>query len=218
MPPASAQTFFRSYAMSSMIPDPENYFRGFIPPREALLLELEEEAAREAIPIVGPVVGELLYILARAAAARNILELGTATGYSAIYLARALPPGGKVITLELSDAMARRARSNFTRAGLTSQVEVRVGPALELMAPMTETFDLIFMDINKESYLPALPHCRRVLKVGGLLITDNVGFAGADPFNQEIFRHRSWRVVHLLSFLPQHSPEKDGLSLALRVE
>jgi predicted O-methyltransferase YrrM len=204
--------------MSVMIPDMENYFRGFIPPRDALLLALEEEAARESIPIVGPVVGELLYILARVTGARNILELGTASGYSGIYLARALPPGGKLITLELSGAMARRARANFLKAGLDQLVEVREGQALDLMAAMTGTFDLIFLDIDKESYAPALPHCRRLLKVGGLLIADNVGFAGADAFNREIFGQKAWRAVHLLSFLPQHSPEKDGLSLAVRVE
>jgi caffeoyl-CoA O-methyltransferase len=204
--------------MSVMIPDLEKYFSGFIPPRDALLLELEAEAARESIPIVGPVVGELLYILARAGGAKNILELGTASGYSAIYLARALPPGGKLISLELNAAMAQRARANFSRAGLTECIEVRVGQALELMAVISETFDLIFLDIDKESYLPALPHCRRLLKKGGLLLADNVGFAGADPFNREIFHQSGWRVVHLLSWLPQHSPEKDGLSLALRLD
>jgi caffeoyl-CoA O-methyltransferase len=204
--------------MSAMIPDMENYFRGFIPPRDALLLALEEEAARESIPIVGPVVGEFLYILARVAGAKNILELGTATGYSAIYLARALPPGGKVISLEMSEVMAQRARGNLARAGLTEQIEVREGQALDLMAALTATFDLIFLDIDKESYASALPHCRRLLKVGGLLIADNVGFAGADAFNREIFQQKYWRAVHLLSFLPQHSPEKDGLTLAVRVE
>ncbi len=204
--------------MSLMIPDLENYFRGFIPRREALLLALEEEAARESIPIVGPVVGEFLYLLARATGAKNILELGTASGYSGIYLARALPPVGKLVSLELSADMARRARANFLKAGVAEQVEVREGQALELMAAMTGTFDLIFLDIDKESYAPALPHCRRLLRVGGLLIADNVGFAGADAFNREIFTQPSWRAIHLLAFLPQHSPERDGLSLAVRVE
>jgi caffeoyl-CoA O-methyltransferase len=204
--------------MSVMIPDLDNYFRGFIPPRDALLQELEEEAARETIPIVGPVVGELLYLLARVSGARNILELGTASGYSAIHLARALTPEGKVISLEIDAAMAQRARANFARAGVEKRVEVRVGQALDLMAAMTETFDLIFLDIDKESYLPALAPCRRLLKVGGLLVADNVGFAGADPFNREIFSQSGWRVVQLLALLPQHSPEKDGLCLALRVE
>jgi predicted O-methyltransferase YrrM len=184
-----------------------------------LLLELEQEAQQEGIPIVGPVVGELLFILARATGAARILELGTATGYSAIYLGRASEPvAGRVLTLEMDETMALRARANFARAGLESRLEVRVGEALKLMAHMSGPFDLIFMDIDKESYLPALEPCRRLLKLGGLLVTDNVGFSGAAGFNREIFQQRAWRTVHLLSLLPQHSPEKDGLSLALRVE
>ncbi len=205
--------------MCAMLPDLENYFRGFIPPRDELLLELEGEAEREKIPIVGPVVGELLFILARAMNARTILELGTATGYSAIHFGRAVAPAeGRVTTLEMSAAMAQRARSNFARAGLAQRIEIRVGDALSTMATLTPPFDLIFLDIDKESYVKALPHCHRLLRSGGLLVADNVGFEGADDFNREIFaRHQEWRTVHLLCSLPLHSPEKDGLSLALKV-
>ena len=205
--------------MSQMIPDPESYFRGFVPRRDPLLLELAREAQAEGIPIVGPVVGELLFILARVTGAVNILELGTATGYSGLHLARGCQPaGGRVVTLEWDEALAARARGNFARAGLSDRIEVRVGDALTLMAAMTGPFDLIFMDIDKEAYLPALPHCRRLLKPGGLLFTDNVGFAGAAGFNRELFASEDWRTVHLLSFLPFHSPEHDGLSLAVRVK
>lgn len=205
--------------MSQMMPHLESYFRGFVPRRDELLLELEREAQTEGIPIVGPLVGELLFILARLSGAVNILELGTATGYSTIHLARGCRPAlGQVITLEWDESMAARARDNFVRAGLARHIEVRVGEALQLMAGMTEPFDFIFMDIDKESYLPALPHCHRLLKQGGLLFTDNVGFAGADSFNREIFAAADWRTVNLLGFLPFHSPEQDGLSLALRVQ
>ncbi len=205
--------------MSQMQPDLEGYFRNFVPRRDPLLLELEHEAQAEGIPIVGPVVGELLFILARVSAAVNLLELGTATGYSAIYLARGCEPaGGRVLTLELDKAMAARARGNLEEAGVSQRVEVRPGDALQLMAALEGPFDFIFMDIDKEFYLPALPHCRRLLKPGGLLVTDNVGFTGASPFNQEIFASKDWRTVHLLSFLPSHSPEHDGLSLAVRVQ
>lgn len=205
--------------MSRMQPDLEDYFRSFVPPRDQLLLDLEEEARREGIPIVGPVVGELLYILVRATGAAKILELGTATGYSTIYLGRAgASHQGRVTTLEQDAAMASRARVNFARAGLEKVVEVRLGEALKLMEQMSGPFDFIFMDIDKESYLPALPRCHRLLKVGGLLLADNVGFSGAADFNREIFTQKQWRTVHLLSLLPQHSPEKDGLSLAVRVE
>ena len=205
--------------MSQMWPNPEAYFREFLPKRDQLLHDLEQEARREGIPIVGPVVGELLFILARVTGAVQVLELGTATGYSAIYLARGCEPtGGRIITLEMDKAMAARAQRNLEKAGLSQRVEVRPGEALRLMAGLTGPFDFIFMDIDKESYSPALPHCQRLLKIGGLLVTDNVGFAGAAAFNREIFASEDWRTVHLLGFLPNHSPEHDGLSLAVRVK
>jgi caffeoyl-CoA O-methyltransferase len=202
----------------SMIADPERYFRNFLPDRDEILLELERQAQAEGIPIVGPLVGELLFILARATQAGAILELGTATGYSAIYLARGSETvKGRVVTLEWDEGMAARARANFAKAGLSQRIEVQTGDAQALMAQMPGPFDLIFLDIDKEGYLPALAHCHRLLRVGGLLVADNVGFAGADPFNREIFADPRWRVAPLLCFLPRHSPEKDGLSLAVKV-
>ena len=116
----------------------------------------------------------------------------------------------------MDESMAHRARGNFARAGLTEVVEVRVGEALKLMAEFSETFDLIFLDIDKESYLPALSLCRRLLRAGGLLVADNVGFSGAADFNRELLENPAWRAVHLLSFLPRHSPEHDGLALAVK--
>ena len=99
--------------MSKMMPDLEGYFRDLVPKSDALLLGLEEEADRESIPIVGPVVGELLFVLARATGATRILELGTATGYSGIFLGRACAEiGGRVVSLEFDEAMAARARAN----------------------------------------------------------------------------------------------------------
>ena len=128
--------------MTKMMPDLEGYFRGLAPDSDALLRELEAEAEQESIPIVGPVVGELLFVLTRATGAKTILELGTATGYSGIFLGRACAQiPGRVISLELDESMAQRAQGNFARAGLTEVVEVRVGEALKLMAEMSETFE-----------------------------------------------------------------------------
>ena len=203
--------------MSKMIPDLEGYFRQFVPSRDSLLLELEEEARQEGIPIVGPVVAELLYILVRASRTGQILELGTATGYSAIYMARACQEfDGRVITIENDSGMVNRARANFEKAGLADRIQVRAGDAMEQMAEMNEQFDFIFMDIDKEGYVGALPHCTRLIKSGGLLVVDNVGFSAAEDFNREISSSPQWRTLHLLSHLPLHSPEKDGLCLALR--
>lgn len=201
-----------------MISDLEQYFRGLVPERPELLRRLEAEAGQERIPIVGPVVGELLFILARAVGARKILELGTATGYSAIYLAQAAAPAaGKVITLEINPAMAERAQANIAGAGLSGHVEVKIGDCRALLGALEDSFDLIFMDIDKEGYLPALPDCHRLLRLGGLLVVDNTGFAGAADFNQALRRDGRWRSVNLLTFLPEHSPERDGLALAVKL-
>jgi len=204
--------------MSEMMANPEAYFRGMLPARSALLRTLENEARREEIPIVGPVVGELLYVLARATGAGRILELGTASGYSAIFLAEACAAsGGKLTAMELDETLARRAAANLASAGLSQWAEVKCVNALDEMAGTTETFDFIFMDIEKEDYLTMLPHCTRVLRIGGFLMADNVGFADADSFNRAIVKDPAWRTVSLYAFLPEHSPEKDGLCLAVRV-
>jgi len=108
----------RGETMSHMIPNPEETFRHLVPTGDTLLRELEKEAEVEGIPIVCPVVGELLYLLARISKATRILELGCATGYSAIHLARALDaPEGRLITLENNQDMAARAQANFRKDG-----------------------------------------------------------------------------------------------------
>ena len=203
--------------MSEMIPNPEDYFRQFIPQRHQLFMRLEKEAAQEDIPIVGPVVGELLYILVRAIKARRVLELGTATGYSALYMGFAMDADGRLTSLESDLALADRARVNIAEAGLKNRVEVITGDAISIIAGMQERFDVIFLDIEKADYLKVLPHCHRLLHAGGIMVADNVGFADADPFNQGLFIDPGWKAVNLYSLLPGHSPEHDGLAIALRV-
>ncbi len=204
--------------MSEMIPNPEVYFKQFIPSGDSLLSEIEKDAWEKEIPIIGPVVGEMLYILAVAVKAKRILELGTATGYSAIYLAKACEiSDGQVVTVERVRNSADKAMSNLKKAGLAHRTDIRVGDALEVMSSIQEPFDFIFLDIDKEYYLGVLSQCQRLLKNGGLLVADNVGFKDSDDFNRAVFDMPEWRTVHLLSFLPFHSPENDGLCLALRV-
>lgn len=204
--------------MPDMISDLDAYFRDFIPHRDPLLADLEREAETEGIPIVGPVVGELLSLLAGISGARRMLELGAATGYSAICLARgAAAVEGEVVSLENDPAMVRRARENAGKAGLSDRITIREGDALSGMAAMDPPpFDLIFMDIDKEVYRPALSHCERLIRPGGLLFVDNVGFAGAKDFNRALWESDRWRVVNLLALLPFHSPERDGLAFAVR--
>jgi caffeoyl-CoA O-methyltransferase len=204
--------------MSAMISNPENYFRSLVSRRDALLESLEKEAETNAIPIVGPMVGELLCLLASATRANAILELGTATGYSTIFLARAVEErGGRVETWEISVSSAQEAVNNIRKAGLESIVDVKIGNAVQEIGNISGTFDIIFIDIDKRDYAGLLPHCHRLLREGGLLIADNVGFADADSFNQAIFGSAGWCSVHLSGFFPGHSPEHDGLCLGLRL-
>ncbi len=204
--------------MARMISDLQDYFRKLIPRRDPVLFEIEKEATRDGVHIVGPVVGELLYLLARLSSAKTILELGCATGYSAIYLAKACQEnGGRLITVEQNGARAALAENNLSRAGVRDHVEIKLGSALDLMTAMQPSFDLIFMDIFTEDYAVVLSLCHRLLRIGGLLITDNVGFVGASTFNTTLLKSEDWRSVNLLCFLPGHSPENDGLSLAMRI-
>lgn len=204
--------------MSDMISQPEVYFRQFVPKRDSLLRELETEAKNQDIPIIGPLVGQLLYILAKATAAVSILELGTATGYSGIYLARAAAEnGGKLLTLEWSEQLAKRAKANFEKAGVSNAVEIMTGDAQATLKTLKGPFDFVFLDVDKEFYAGILPQLHRVMKKSGLLVVDNVAFRDADDFNHAIAGSDQWNFVDLFAFLPGHSPEKDGLCIALRV-
>lgn len=203
--------------MSEMIDQPEAYFRQFIPPQRQVFQQVAAEAAAEEIPIVGPVVGELLYLLVRVMRARNVLELGTANGYSALHMGFALDVDGRLKSVECDPEMADRARARIRQAGLEARVEVVTGDAFTVMAAMQAQFDLLFLDIEKADYLKVMPHCRRLLRPGGLMVADNTAFADADRFNQGLFIDPGWKPVNLYAFLPGHSPENDGICFALRV-
>jgi len=204
--------------MSNIVDNPTSYFRQLTPERSGQLRAMEQEALDEEIRIVGPLVGELLYILARVTKAQQILELGTATGYSALFLGEACAEtGGSVVTLELDPDMAGRARRYIERAGLESTITVKTGEAVDLLDHLEGPFDMVFMDIEKLDYIRVLPSCHRLLRTGGLLVADNVGFKDADEFNQAVKTSDSWRSVSIFSFLPLHSPEHDGLCLAVKI-
>ncbi|HTX05234.1 MAG TPA: O-methyltransferase [Steroidobacteraceae bacterium] len=118
--------------------------------------------------------GKLLNLLARAMGARRILEIGTLGGYSAIWLARALPPGGRLISLEFSGKHAEVARANIVRAGLAEVAEVRVGRGLDLMRSLTAPFDLFFIDADKEGYPEYFRGCLELSRAGSVMVFDNV--------------------------------------------
>jgi predicted O-methyltransferase YrrM len=132
---------------------------------------------------VSPVQGKMLQVLAQVHRAQNVLEIGTLGGYSTIWLARALPPGGRITTLEADPRHAEVARRNLARAGLEKIADLRVGPALDLLpriaAELHAPFDLVFIDADKPSYPEYFSWALKLTRRGSLIVADNVVRKGA---------------------------------------
>jgi predicted O-methyltransferase YrrM len=157
----------------------DDYIQALNPPDDALLHALKESDNQGLPQInVSPNEGRLLYILAKMAGARKILEIGILGGFSTINLARALPEGGKLISLEYLQKNADVARSNIDYAGLGDKVEIRVGAGLDLLPQLVEEgagpFDLFFIDADKENYPGYLEWCLRLSRPGSVILSDNL--------------------------------------------
>lgn len=194
------------------------HFRKFTPQRKGILAELEKHAKERDIPIIGPYVGNILNFFVRLISAKRVLELGTATGYSAIWIAEALSEtGGELVTIEWDKDMAEASRKNIQKAGLYCPVKVISGDAKDLLLKFEPNhFDMIFQDVEKEMYLELLGPCARVLKEGGLMVCDNTAFKTAGDFLEKSLEHPDFHGFHLWAFLPGHGPEYDGLTFLLK--
>ncbi|MGH9384422.1 MAG: O-methyltransferase [Vicinamibacterales bacterium] len=143
-----------------------------------VLARIDREGRAEGLPLVLADTGALLHALARACGARRILEIGTAIGYSTIWLASAMPDDGLMISMEMSADRAARARAHFVEAGLEGRVSVIVGDAAKYLHKVSGPFDVIFQDSDKQLYEPMLDRLVALLRPGGLLLTDNVLWSG----------------------------------------
>src|ERR1043165_878849 len=165
--------------MGQIVPDAvERYLANLNHAGDAVLEGIARGNESRGLPLVDAEVGGLLRVLATAIGARRILEIGTAIGYSGIWLAGALPPDGMLITLEMNEGRAKEARDNFARAGLADRVSVVVGDAQLNIAKASGPFDLIFQDGDKQLYTPLLDRLVGLLWPRGLLVTDNVLWDG----------------------------------------
>ena len=158
--------------------DVENYFYELLPARDKVIAEMEDYAAQHDTPIIGPAVARLLSLLVQTSGARRIFEMGSAIGYSTIWLAQAAGPKAQVFYTDGDPRNAERASEYFRRAGVAKRVRVQVGNALELVAKAPGKFDLIFNDVDKHQYPAALKAALPKLKRGGLFITDNTLWSG----------------------------------------
>jgi predicted O-methyltransferase YrrM len=171
----------------------DEYYSNLFMPRDPVLEQALADSAAAGLPgiNVAPNQGKLLFLMAKAAGVRKILEIGTLGGYSTIWLARALPPQGSLITLELNPKHAEIARKNIVRAGLEGVVRVRQGPALssleQLVSEQAGPFDLIFIDAHKPEYTEYFQWSFKLSRPGTLIIADNVVRNGAvaDPASKD---------------------------------
>jgi caffeoyl-CoA O-methyltransferase len=158
--------------------DVEEYIYKLLPERDAVISEIEKYAAEHRVPIIGPAVARMLALFVQISGAKRILEMGSAIGYSTIWLARAAGPKAKVIYTDGDPEKAQRAKEYFRLAGVAKRIDVRVGNALELVKKAAGKFDLIFNDVDKHQYPEALHAALPKLRRGGLLITDNTLWSG----------------------------------------
>ncbi len=159
-------------------PAVDAYLYAMLPSRDPVLAEMEDQATQRKIPIVGPAVGSILYQLALMIGAKNVFELGSAIGYSTIWWARAVGEAGRVIYTDGDRKKADEARRYFDRAAVNKQITIKTGDALELLSEEKQQFDIIFNDVDKESYPRVFKLAVPRLRKGGLFITDNVLWGG----------------------------------------
>ncbi len=204
----------------------DDYLYSLLPQSDPVLREMEIEAAKRKIPIVGPAVGRMFYLLARLSGARRVFEMGSAIGYSTIWWARGVGEEGHVIYTDGDSKKATEAYKNFERAGVEKRIEIKVGDALELLSEQNlEPFDIIFNDVDKEDYPKvfrlAVPRLRR----GGLFVSDNVLWSGrvAHPAEKHE-RAASTRAIQEFNRMLYDSrdlfttilPLRDGVAVALK--
>ena len=158
----------------------DQYISDLLAPQDEVLKSVEQSQAGAEMPFINISAnqGKLLHTLALLCNAKKILELGTLAGYSTIWLARALPQDGHMITMELNPDYAAVAQKNLDNAGLTDRVELRVGNALDMLAELEKTdagtFDMIFIDADKPPYMEYFLSAIRLCRPGGLIVADNV--------------------------------------------
>lgn len=203
----------------------ERYVAELFAPEDEVLVELRHAMSEAALPqiYISAEEGKLLQVLLRAIGAKHVLELGTLGGYSAIWIGRALPPGGRLVTIEKRADRAELAREYISRAGLADRVEVMVGEADRLLEELAAQapFDAAFIDADKQGYPRYLEWCAVHVRPGGLVIADNALKGGRvlerDSRDPEVLGIQEFnrRVARDSRFTSIVVPTRDGVAIAL---
>jgi len=204
--------------------DIEECLYELLPKRDAVIDEIEDYAAKNRVPIIGPAVARLLTLLVQVSGATRIFEMGSAIGYSTIWLARAAGPKAEVFYTDGNPENARRAQDYFRRAGIAKRVRVQVGDALAALKKTPGKFDFIFNDVDKHQYPDALRAAVPKLKRGGLLVTDNTLWSGkaarpaaADDIDTRGVQEFNRLVYASKDLYPVLLPLRDGVTVCRKV-
>jgi caffeoyl-CoA O-methyltransferase len=196
----------------------EKYLDSLLPKRDAVLADMEKYASQRNIPIIGPACGRLLHLLAQISGAKRMFEMGSAIGYSTIWLARGAGADAEIYYTDGDPENVRRARDNFRRGGVEDRIQLLVGDAVKLIDDVSGAFDLIFIDVDKHQYPDALRKAVPRLRSGGLLITDNALWSGYTARRSKDVSTRSIqqfnRMIYSSSELfPVIIPLRDGVAV-----
>ena len=203
-------------------PAVDEFMLSLLPARDSVLQEMEAQAAKRDIPIVGPAVGRVLFQYARLINAKKVFELGSAIGYSTLWFARAVGENGEVFYTDADPKNADEASGYFRRAGVAERIHIGVGDALEQLAQRQREFDIIFNDVDKEYYPRVLDLVPNHLRSGGLFITDNVLWYGkvteqnAKDKDTQAIQEFNRRLYGTKDFFTAILPLRDGLAVAVK--
>jgi predicted O-methyltransferase YrrM len=206
------------------VPEAETYINSLLPARDAVLRKMERYAAGHKVPIVGPACARVLHQLALLVRARRVFEMGSAIGYSTLWLARAVGPKGKVFYTDGDPANAERARGYLREAGMLGRVKFLVGDALESLKATPGQFDLIFNDVSKKQYPAAFKLAVPRVRAGGLFITDNVLWSGkvtrpaaADDADTRAIQEFNRMVYKSRDVMTTIVPLRDGMAVCVKL-
>lgn len=206
----------------------QNYIADLIPNSEGILKEMEDYAHAYDVPIITSDVASLLNILIKSSNTKKILEIGTAIGYSSIFMTKSAGSDSHVLSVEKNPNMAEIALTNIRKAGYQDNIKVMQGDASEVLNNIDDIYDMIFIDAAKGQYFDFFNNSINKLKVGGLFVCDNVLFRGMVAEKSLLIRRKITIVKRLrkfLSYISNHKslqtsivPIGDGLSISLKLE